>query len=543
MANKKSKAKNPNTPAARAKALAEAEKNKINYVPYIIGAAAMLLTAGIITLIILLSSPKARADRFISRAEDKLLSTPYKLVLATGADSTDADLNEILNTDVSTVTLTVDGDAFRFVDPLGDGQVIYHYFDGTLYIDESVINICTKSEIPESELAALRDKYVTPYITVFDASDYRGADIEKDKNGNVTITLKNLTSEREEELEKSLLSIVGSGDDKADMGIDRDETKTVIMLDSEGRFKSIEQRYAFSVTYSDGYSALITMDASKEYSYGDAIRLGVPAGVFIDSENAYKNLFGTSFEVTTNTMISTDDTEALNRFLAISSVFGNVNHNILRVDGNNYECTYPNINAPEEGEELADGVSEVWSIVGDTLYLNSTYTANGSTTVQKIKQQIDDKIRTTLYESDVMSNIFPSYARDYIDIKIETDGEGITTVTCQGLTESIYNAVNEAMNYNYISGLSPIRMIPRSELCSYILEFDSNGMMLSTELMIVAAPNDVTTSTVYENLYFVVQRIFDYEVAEDYYESVGIASDPWIVAPSDADDYESGVIY
>ncbi len=488
-------------------------------------------------LVFSLVGSRSRADGMLADAEAYLSANPYKLVLSTEESSTDSVINESLNKGSSKVALMVDADDFGYTEFLGDGSITYYCIGDTLYIDESVVNVCTKSKLTEDEKNKLRDQY----ITEFTAEDYKSADIDKDKGGNKIIIFKNPTDEKIAELEKPFKSGESSAD--ASVCLDLKETKVIVVLDEQGRYKSIEQIYAFSVDYTDGYSALILMEAKKEYTYENIGKLGVPAGTYMDSSNAYKDLFDASFEVTTNVVTSTNNKEILNRLNLISSVFGNVSHNILRVDGNNFECTYPNTNQPAEGETAADGITEKWTLFGDTLYLDYTNVKDGESVTEKIKQDIDDDIRRYIYRANVIDNLFPSYARDYLSITKEASADGSVTVTCKGITENIYNSLVNLLNTDYMMGMSSVVLIPNVDKCTYIVKYDEYGRFLSTKLTFSVSVTDAVSGMEYSDEMMMVERKFDYEAAEDYYESVGEALDPWITAPSDADKYTDGIIY
>ncbi len=512
----------------------------------LLGVCIALFIAGIVVLIIW-TVPKNRADRMIVKAEDKLLDESYKLVLTTVADSTNTSIKASLkNTEPLSIVLMLDGENFALAEPIGDGGVTYCYYDGMLYIDESVTNTYTKSEMDEEGLASFRETYIDPNIIEYNSEDYTKAKITKDEDGNKIIVLTKLTDKKTDEIEAGLepedISSV-----TAAMSIDHKETSTVITLDSEGRYKSIVQVYGIRMDFGD-YKALVTLTAKKEYSYGDSAKIDEPQG-FVHLSGDYKDIFGVPFKVTTKVETTTDDSELLERLYSVDALFGSVRNSILSIDGNNFKCEYPNTAEPAEGEPEAEGISEVWTLVGDTLYLDYTQTFGGETLNEKLKQEsLAGASRTDAFREHVKTNIFPAFARDFIDISVTEDQSGVTTVTCTGFSESIlYGEYGLLSVMNAMTGQSGsnLGIAVNNEECTYVVRYDEEQKFLSTCIIIVVTPVDITDGFAYDSESIVIERIFDYEDAEKYYESVGSAyqKETWIKAPEDAEEYTSTILY
>ncbi len=510
----------------------------------LLGVCVLLFIAGIITLIVIFASPKSRANKMIAKAEEKLLNESYQLVLTTVADSTNAAIKESLkNTDPLSITVVLDGDSFLLADPIGDGMVTYCYYDGTLYIDESVTNTYTRSEMNAEKLASFREMYITPNIIEYKADGYTKSKITKDKDGNKAVLLYNLTDKKTEEIEAGLKTDNISSITAA-MSVDQNETGTIIIFDDEGRYKSIEQVYGIRMDFGD-YKALVTLTAKKEYSYGNSAKLSKPEG-FVDLSGDYKDIFASSFKVTTNVGVSTNDDELLERLYSVDALFGSVRHNILSIDGNNFKCEYPNTAEPAEGQAEADGISEVWTLIGDTLYLDYKQTNGGETVNEKLKQDsLVGANRTSAFYEHVKVNIFPAFARDFTDMTVSKDQNGVTTVVCRGLSESMYNGLSSVMNAMTGQSGSTLGIVINNDKCTYIVTYDENGRFLSTKVTIDVTPVDITDNYPFDSESIYIERTFDYDDAESYYESVGAAyqKETWIKAPDDASEYRSDMLY
>ncbi len=549
MANRKNSKKNPYTKSAKKRVLDEktAKKRKIIKTVLICSASAVVLTAAIV-LGIVFGGSKARSNKMIAKAEEYLLSSPYKLTLTSSADTTDNSIKDILNTDTTKVSVTLDGDDFKFVEYIGDAQIDRLYFDGSLYIDESIANVRSKYSIDAQRLAEERDKYVTPYISVFSAEDYKGRDIEKDDKGAVTLVLDNLTKERREALEKQMNDALGKNSG-ATAKIDDEVTKTTIKIDSDGRFTSIERVYGIAVTYTDGFTSLVTMTAKKAYSYGSAIKLAVPSNVnypYIDHDGDYTNVFGGAFEVETKVTLPEDiDSTVLARLGAI----GSIENSTLKVDKNNFEIVYPIADKSDDAGNIVDGSITKWTLIDNKIYIYESVLKDGTESLEtssKLYQTLGTDSRTSIFGLHVIDNVFPypGFVRHYTDIKASTSAESVTTVICTTISEDFYNDLNAALNVAYSSGASDIRLTPDADKCKFTVKYDANGRFVSTELKVVIKPDMPADQTkVYEDIEIVIERAFDYEEADEYYQNAGDEPAPWLKAPSDLDNYKYSELF
>ena len=489
-----------------------------------------------------------KAEKLLEEAYGKLDTLPHTVTVSSYTTSTDSDLAAELGAEKSSVTVTVDGADYSFTETRGDVKITYLFVDGVLYVNESFIGVITKEPLTaerydgmsdeeynkaEAEMKERRDEYrarfVDEYLDDIVIEDYSSYTKSKNDDGSTTLILGPITEKMADKLEGELSGWESVFESIKDSYIDRDRSTVTVKLDSEGRMTSVKTVYALAVVYSDGYTVLVSFINEKSYSYsGSELVTPSDADGYIGVDSDYKDLLGQSFTVTTD-IITREGIDA-EVSMKLQNALGR--HSIVYVDKNNYSITYPFTGDSESTYKT----TLTNTLIGDTLYAKMEETFGEEKYETLEKYTLTEVGFDYYYKNAVMINFIPTFARGYLDIRVNATDSGSTVITCSALEENYFYELYELLNTGAYPGGKIL--VPQENSCEYKVTIDENGRYTSSEFAVwVTVLQDAETQIVVGEELIVVRRTFDYAEAEEFYQYAK-EGDSWVKAPANAADYK-----
>ena len=490
---------------------------------------------------------RKEATEIVDGAMAKLETNAHTVTVSSYISSTDFGIAEAIGENRSTVQITIDGDSYAFTEKRGTERIEYLFVDDVLYVNESFIGIITKQSFAVAKTAGMTDdeyrdllvnmqnkknenyeNFVGRYLEDIILTDYEGFSRDTDRDGRLTLVLGPIKESVAERMQDELGNWTEAFDSIKESYMDRDRSTVTVKLDEEGRPESITTIYALAIVFQDDYRALVSFVNEMTYSYENS-KLATPSDAkgYIDMEEGYLGLLNQSFTVTSDVITKAEADSTV--IAKLQNVFGQ--HNIVRVDKDNFEVKYPFVGA----EDAALKYSAQTILVGDVMFVKDEYDYSGEISCDLSKYKLTAAGLDTYYKNVVMVSFIPAFARDFVDINVTKDDDGNSVITCSGLTESYFYQLYDSFNVNYTGGKV---LVPQETGCTYTVVIDPSGRYLKSELAVwVTVLDDAKSQIVVGEEYYCVRRTFDYAEAEAFYKDAA-EGESWVRIPEDQDKYQ-----